>query len=78
MNLQMPKIERTREIIETFDVKKGEELTQVYCKSDVLLLPCVFEGFIKESFNEFKINHLYCVSLPGYTWQCSLNYTRIN
>ena len=47
-------------------------------KSDVLLLTCVFEKFIKVSFNEFEINPLYCVSLPGYTWQCGLKYTGKN
>ena len=44
-------------------------------KSDVLLLACVFEKIIKVSVNEFGINPLYCVSLPGYTWQCGLKYT---
>ena len=47
-------------------------------KSDVLLLTCVFEKFIKVSANEFGINPLYCVSLPAYTWQCGSKYTRIN
>ena len=60
-------IERTKEIIKIFDIKNGEELTEIYLKSDVLLLACVFEKFIKVSINEFKINPLYCVSLPGFT-----------
>ena len=47
-------------------------------ESDVLLFPCVFEKFLKASVNEFDINLLYCVSLPGYTWQCVLKYTCIN
>ena len=71
-------IERTKEIIKIFDIKGGEELTEIYLKSDVLLLACVFEKFIKVSVNEFKINPLYCVSLPGYTWECGLKYTGIN
>ena len=29
------------------------------------------------SFEEYKINPLYCVSLPGYTYQCALKYTDI-
>ena len=29
---------------------------------------------MKASVNEFGINPLYCVSLPGYTWKCGLNY----
>ena len=71
-------IERTMDNIEKFIIKKGKELTEIYLKSDVLLLACVFEKFIKVSVNEFGINPLYSVSLPGYTWQCGLKYTGIN
>ena len=42
------------------------------------MLAYVFEKFIRVSQNEFKINPLYSVSLPGYAWQCGLNYTGIN
>ena len=58
-------IERTKEIIKIIDIKNGEELTEMYLKSEVLLLACVFEKFIKVSVNEFDINPLYCVCLPG-------------
>ena len=61
-------IERTNKIIETFNIKNGRELTQLYLKSDVILLADIFENFIKVSLKEFKINPLYCVSLPGYTY----------
>ena len=40
-------IQRTKDIIEKFNIKNGEELTEIYLKSDVLLLACVFETFIK-------------------------------
>ena len=50
----------------------------MYLKSNVLLLACVFEKFIKVSVNEFSINPLYCLTLPGYTWQCGLKYTGMN
>ena len=65
------------DIIRKFNFKSGEELTEIYLKSDVLLLACVFEKLIKVSINEFDINPLYCVSLPGYTWECGLKYTGI-
>ena len=71
-------IQRTMDIIKRFNIKNGQELTEIFLKSDVLLLACVFEKFIKVSINEFDINPLYCVSLPGYTWQCGLKYTGIN
>ena len=41
------------------------------------MLTCVFANFIKVSVNEFGINLLYCVSLPGYTWRCGLKFTGI-
>ena len=71
-------IERTMDFSEKFNIKSGEELTEIYLKSDVLLLACVFEKFIKVLVNEFDFNPLYCVSLLGYTWQCGLKYTGIN
>ena len=71
-------IERTKEIIKLFNIKNGEKLTYLYLKSDVFLLTCVFEKLIEVSVNEFVINPLICVSLPGYTWECGLKYTGIN
>ena len=71
-------IQRTMDIIKRFNIKNGKELTEIYLKSDVLLLACVFEKVIKVSVNEYKINPLYFVSLPGYTWQCGLKYTGKN
>ena len=71
-------IQRTKEIIEIFNIKNGKELTELYLKSDVILLADVFEKFIKISVEEYGINPLYCVSLPGYTWQCGMKYTDIN
>ena len=70
-------IERTEEVIKLFNIKEGEELTKLYCKTDVILLADVFEKFVKVSTKEYKINPLYCVSLPGYTYQCALKYTDI-
>ena len=70
-------IERTKEIIKLFNIKDGGELTKLYCKTDVILLADVFEKFVKVSTEEYKINPLYCVSLPGYTYQCALKYTNI-
>ena len=52
-------------------------MTELYLKSDVVLLADVFEKFIKISVEEYEINPTYCVILPGYTWQCGLKYTEI-
>ena len=42
------------------------------------MLTSVFEKFIKVSIIELDVNPLYCVSLPGYTWECGLKYTGKN
>ena len=70
-------IERTKKIKKLFDIKNGDELTKLYCKSDVILLADVIEKFVKVSFGEYCNNPLYCVKLPGYTYQCALKYTDI-
>ena len=48
-------IQRTKEIIEIFNIKNGEELTELYLKSDVILLADDFEKFIKISVEEYGI-----------------------
>ena len=70
--------QKTNKFIKLFSFKYGEELTQLYLKSDVLLLACVFEKLIEVSLNEIDINTLFCASLPGYIWQWLLKYTGIN
>ena len=45
-------IERSKEIIKLFNIKDGEDLTKLYCKSDVILLADVFEKIVKVSTKE--------------------------
>ena len=65
------------DIFKRFIIRTGGELTQLYLQSGVLLIACVFQKFIKVSVIKFDFDPLYCVSLPGYTWQCGLKYTGI-
>ena len=61
-----------------FNNKNGEEIGKLYFQKDVILLICVIEKVTNVSINEFDISPLYCVALPGYTWQCGLNCTDIS
>ena len=69
-------IDRTNEIIKLFIIKNGRELTELYCKADVILLADIFEKFINVSKTEFGINPLYQISLPRTTWSNGLKYTK--
>ena len=73
------KKKRTKEIysfikrnIHLFIFENWRRINEIFLKSDVILLTCVSEKIIKVSANEFDINPIYSVSLPGYTWQCGL------
>ena len=70
-------INRTQEIIKKFNVKNGQELTELYLKMDVLQLADVFENFVEKATLEYGINPLYSYSLPGYTWKAGLKLTNI-
>ena len=61
-----------------FTFRNGEEPTQFCSKIDVILLSVVFEIFINVSNEEFDFSPLYCVSLPGYTWQSGMKCTNIS
>ena len=70
-------IDRTNEIIKIYNIKNGTELTELYCKADIILLADIFEKFINVSKTEFGINPFYHISLPGTTWFNGLKYTKI-
>ena len=60
-HLDDEEIQGTRDINKNFNNKNGEEITKSYLKSDVLLLACVFEKFIKVSVNEYdNISSVLC------------------
>ena len=70
-------INRTQEITKKFNVKNGQELTELYLKRDVLQLAEVFENFVETATLEYSINPLYSYSLPGYTWKAGVKLTNI-
>ena len=70
-------LQRTKNSIEIFDIKNGEDLTKFYLESDVIFLADVFEKNTRLSIKVGYIFPLYCMSLPGYTWQCGMKHTDI-
>ena len=64
-------------MLRILNLKTGKDLTLTYNKSDVTLLADIFEIFIASFCREDKINRLYFVSVPGYTRDAGVKYTKI-
>ena len=70
-------IERTKQVTKFIIIKSRKKITKLNLKSHVILLADVLKKFVKVSTEEYGFTPLYCVSLPGYTYQCALKYTDI-
>ena len=52
-------IEKTKTLNKIFNTENGEKSTKLSCITDVFLLTCVHESFIKVSINESDINPFF-------------------
>ena len=48
----------------------------LYLKTDVLLLPDVFENFINTCINYYKLDPFHYFSSPGLSWDATLKVTK--
>ena len=64
-------------IWQIFDIKTLGEYTDLYLKSDVLLLCDIFEKFRNTSLHFYKLDPAYYVTSPSLSWDAMLLYTGI-
>ena len=50
----------------------------LYLNVDILLVPCVFETFRKESSILFDLDPAHYLSTPGYSWDAMLRFADLN
>lgn len=60
-----------------FNIKSLNEYTQLYLKTDVLLLADVFENFRNKSILLYELDPVHYISLPSYSWDCMLKLTNV-
>jgi len=53
------------------------DYSDLYIKTDVLLLVDVFENFRDTCIENYGLDPTYYYTLPGYTWDAMLKYTGI-
>lgn len=62
----------------SFSCKNLGEYSDLYMKTDILLLADVFEQFRTSCMHTYSLDPAHYFTLPGYTWDCMLKYTKIN
>lgn len=66
-----------QEVWNTFNIHSMQEYTQLYLKTDVLLLTDIFENFRDSSITLYELDPAHYYTLPGYSWDCMLKYTGV-
>lgn len=59
-----------------FNCQNLGEYSDLYLKTDILLLAEAFEQFRTNCLDSFSLDPGRYYSLPGYTWDCMLKYTK--
>jgi len=65
-------------IWQRFSVRNLSEYSDLYLKTDILLLADIFENFRDKCIESYSLDPAHYYTLPGFTWDAILKYTRVN
>ena len=66
-----------KKVFETLRCNNLGDYTELYCKSDVLLLADVFENFIDVCFEKFKLDPAHYITAPSLAMDAMLKMTEV-
>ncbi|XP_077278040.1 uncharacterized protein LOC143906113 [Temnothorax americanus] len=69
--------EHARNVWGCFRVRNLGEYSDLYLKTDVLLLADIFENFRDTCIDTYGLDPAHYYTLPGYTWDAMLKYTGV-
>ncbi|XP_067203768.1 uncharacterized protein [Linepithema humile] len=62
---------------QTFSIEDLGQYSDLYLKTDVLLLTDIFQNFRNMSIKSYGLDPAHYYTLPGYTWDAMMKYTRV-
>lgn len=68
---------RANKVWTTFNCKTLGEYSDIYLKTDVLLLTDVFESYRSVCLRHYKLDPAHYYTAPGFSWDAMLRYTSV-
>ena len=70
-NISDSDTDHVKNVCNTFEIKNLSKY-DLYVITDPVLLPDVFENFRDKYLNTYKLDLVYYLSVPGFSWQSCL------
>lgn len=69
--------ERAQKVWDVFDCNTLGDYSDIYLKSDILLLADIFENFRNTCFKHYGLDSAQYITAPSFSWDAMLKYTKV-
>lgn len=76
-SIEEAEYEHAKRVWNTFNCQNLAEYSDLYLKTDVLLLTDIFEAFRKLCMDLYDLDPCHFFTLPGLSWQAMLKHTKV-
>lgn len=76
-NINEDEYNHAQKVWDTFKIKNLGEYSDLYLKTDTLLLADVFENFRNNCIKAYGLDVAHYYTSPGFSWEAALKYTDI-
>jgi hypothetical protein len=74
-HISLENYQHAQNVWHKFEIKNLGEYSDLYLKTDIMLLTDVFENFRQVMHKTYGLDPAWYYTLPGYSWDCMLKYT---